>query len=154
MSNIFIYLAGPITNNTDPETKGWRFDMAAKLYKLGFRGISPLRCEPIHGERYAPDNPDPRFGLPTAITAKNFMDVQRCDLTLCYFPTDLTDRDGVSLGTISELCWAFAFNKPRIVVSTHPKVIGHPVISSQAPWILPTLDDAVETIAGLFGDYT
>jgi hypothetical protein len=43
--------------------------------------------------------------------------------------------------------------KPAVLVTNHQKVLEHPVVSSCAGWLLPTLDDAVELITGILGDY-
>jgi nucleoside 2-deoxyribosyltransferase len=148
-----IYLAGPIAGNTKGEANDWRKDMICRLAEMNIRGISPLRCEPIIGERYGLGHDDDKFGTSRAIASKNMLDVRTCDLTLCYFPIDLTYRDGPSMGTICELAWAKMADKPTILVSTHPKVVAHPVVSACSSWVLPSLDDALEVIEGIFGDY-
>src|SRR5258708_5454644 len=127
--------------------------MQLRLAGIGIMGISPLRCEPLIGERYGTGYNDPRFGTPRAIASKNFMDVQRCDMTLCYFPEDLTEAYGVSLGTVVELAWAKALSKPTILISKHPKVIKHPVLDACAGWKLDDLDTAFEVISGVYTDY-
>lgn len=149
-----IYLAGAIGGLDKGEANNWRDDMIVRLADMGMRGISPLRCEPLIGERYNMSGyTDPKFGTDRAIASKNLLDVQSCDLTLCHFPADLTDAYGASLGTVVELAWAKALNKPTILVSTHKKVVNHPVIGSCCSWILPSLDDALEVIEGIFTDY-
>lgn len=149
-----IYLAGPIGGLNKGEANNWRDDTIVSLANMGMRGISPLRCEPLIGERYnVTGYLDPKFGTDRAIASKNLLDVQSCDLTLCHFPQDLTDAYGVSLGTVVELAWAKALNKPTILVSTHERLTKHPVIGACAGWILPTLDDALEVIEGIFTDY-
>jgi nucleoside 2-deoxyribosyltransferase len=154
MDSRAIYLAGPIGGTTKGEANNWRDDMICRLADMGMRGISPLRCEPLIGERYNTSGyNDPKFGTDRAIASKNMMDVQMCDLTLCYFPQDVTEQYGVSLGTVCEIAWAKALSKPTILVSTHAKVINHPVIGACAGWVLPSLDDALEVIEGIFTDY-
>lgn len=148
-----VYLAGPITGCDRGEANDWRTLVSARLEAYGITGISPLRCEPLIGDRYDTSHPDPRFGTWEAIAAKNFFDVQTCDLTLGYFPYDLTERDGISVGTVGELCWAFAIRRPTIRVSTHPKVTRHPVVTAVSNWKLSTLDEAVDVVLGLLRDY-
>lgn len=160
----FIYLAGPVLGCDKGEANDWRAEFSAKLGELGgytdaageplLVGVSPLRCEPLIGERYGPNYPDAKFGTPGAIAAKNLLDVQTCDLTLAYFPREITKRK-VSLGTVVELAWAKALGKPTILVSTAPVVREHPVIQACAPgWQLDTLDEALEVIHGVFNVYT
>jgi nucleoside 2-deoxyribosyltransferase len=147
-----VYLAGPITAKTIKEANDWRDDVVRKLEQSGIRGISPLRCEPPRGDRYSLSDADPRFGTARAIGSKNVMDVQMCDMTLAYLPKFLNEP-WPSLGTISELSWAHIIGKPTILVSDDERITHHPVIDANSGWIVPTLDDAVAVIVGVFGDY-
>lgn len=151
----FVYLAGPIANCTEGEANDWRRYVAIKLGGHSIVGISPLRCEPIHGERYAGPfdlHPDPRFGTERAIAAKNLTDVRSCDMTLAYLPAPEPGKVQ-SYGTMAELSWAFAMGKPTILVSTDPYLMAHPVIDVQCGWKLATLDDAIDVIIGVLGGY-
>ena len=56
--------------------------------------------------------------------------------------------------SVIELAWAKALGKPTILVSTHSLIMDHPVIDACANWKLETLQDALDTIIGLFGIYT
>jgi nucleoside 2-deoxyribosyltransferase len=150
---IRIYLAGPITGCTEGQANDWRTDFAARLESIRIRGISPLRCEPLHGPVYGSTYNDSRFGTAKAISSKNLMDLRRCDLTLAYFPYAETARVP-SIGTILEIGAAHENGKPIIVVSEHPKTSDHPVLNAFAGWMLSDLNEAFETIQGLFGEYT
>lgn len=146
-----VYLAGPILGCTEGEASDWRRYMHSKLGPHGIIGISPLRCEPIHGERYTADYPDPRFGVPRAIAAKNKFDVLNADMTLAYLPAAMGPN--VSLGTIGEIFWANMANKQVILVSDHAKINAHPVIDAAVNWKLQTLDEAADVIIGVLGGY-
>ena len=124
-----------------------------KLRPFGIIGISPLRCEPLIGEKYGVTYQDPCFGTARAISSKNFMDVQRCDMTLAYMPKALNERR-LSVGTICELAWATAFRKPTILVSDYEFLTEHPVIRANANWILATLPDALDVIIGVLKVYS
>lgn len=141
-----VYLAGPIFGCTLAEANDWRDATIARLRKRGIQGVSPLRCEPIHGERYGMEYVDPRFGTPRAISSKNMLDVKMCDVTLAYMPT-------LSLGTLIELAWAYAFGKPTILVTTLPQVRDHAVVQACAGWVLSTLDEAADVIEGVLTVY-
>lgn len=86
-----LYLAGPIAGCTEGQAKDWRADIAARLPMMNC--ISPLRCEPMPTGQTRYDDTsivgmrDLCFGDPRAILAKNFLDTQRCDMVLAYFPT-------------------------------------------------------------------
>src|SRR5258706_8501454 len=73
----FVYLAGPISGCTGPEAHDWRVNVSGQLARHFIKGVSPLRCEPLRGERYSLTYEDPRFGTARAIASKNFMDVQK-----------------------------------------------------------------------------
>lgn len=146
----FVYLAGPILGCTEGEANDWRKYVHKRIGPSGIIGISPLRCEPIHGERYTAAYPDPRFGVPRAIAAKNKFDVLNSDMTLAYLPKEMPR---ISLGTLGEVFWANMANKQVILVSDHPEIVGHPVIDAAVNWKLTTLDEACEVIIGVLGGY-
>ncbi len=148
----YVYLAGPILGCTGPEANDWRTSVDAKLKDHGIVGISPLRCEPLIGERYSEGTPDPRFGMARAIAAKNKFDVQSCDITLAYLPNEMGYN--LSIGTLGEIFWADMAGKQVILVSDHPKVNAHPVLDAAVDWKLTTLDEAVDVILGVLGGYT
>lgn len=147
-----VYLAGPIGGCDRFEANEWRKFAASELFGHGIRGISPLRCEPLIGERYSTSYPDPKFGTPRAIASKNLNDVRMCDLTLAYLPRALNERKP-SYGTICEIAWAFALGKSVILVSDDPDILNHPVIQANAGWIVNNLADGLEITVGILGDY-
>jgi nucleoside 2-deoxyribosyltransferase len=192
-----VYLAGPISGETLGDANHWRHDMTGRLARHGIVGISPLRSQSIVGERYGFHYPDPCFGTPGAIVAKNFLDLRACDFVLAYMPAppevtefqeiiermsnlavvveamigpldeDLTAlNDDVetlkrlavkgpqrSLGTIGEISWAHALQKPCAIVTDDPMLLEHPFTMVQPDWHLSTLGDAERLIVGLFADY-
>lgn len=148
-----VYLAGPIAGCDLAEANDWRSTTRQYLKRYGIAGISPLRCEPLIGERYGVSYEDPRFGTARAIASKNFLDVQMCDVTLCYMPRVLNERR-LSVGTVIELAWAHALRKPTILVTDYPFLLEHPVVQANASWILHELRDAIDVIVGILGDYS
>ena len=154
MTRKFVYLAGPILGCTKGEANDWRKTLCDLLTDGSdgqIVGISPLRCEPLIGHRYNLDYPDPRFGLPRAIAAKNKHDVQNCDITLAYLPAEMGAT--ISLGTIGEIFWADAYDKQVILVSDHPKILQHPVVDAAVDWKLGTLEEAADVCIGVLGGY-
>ena len=106
-----VYLAGPMEGCSDDEMLVWR--RAATLsFNEGIKAISPVRI-------------DSKFT--TAIITQNQYDVRECDVTLAYLPKSISDRR-CSYGTICEIAWAHAQNKPVVIVSDDPYVHDHPVI--------------------------
>lgn len=159
MSNRIVYLAGPINNCTKGEANDWRDYASARLASSRITGISPLRCEPLVGERYGTDYPDPRFGTPSAIASKNRFDVANCDMMLAYFPHEEEASTAVcgiykwpSVGTIWELGMARMAGKMVIVVCQNIILAKHPVIRT-ADWLLTDLDEGLDVAVGVLQDY-
>lgn len=157
----FVYLAGPVLDQTNAQANNWRLRVASILEEHGIIGISPLRCEPLHGLTYQTGYPDEKFGTARAIMHKNLYDVQACDMTLAYIPKprprDLAvpgDYPHHSWGTMAELSWAKALGKPAILVTDDINIRNHPVLNAQAGWVLDTLDEATEVLIGILGGYT
>jgi hypothetical protein len=89
-----VYLAGPILGCTEGEANDWRLKVDKFLRPFNIVGISPLRCEPIHGERYTMEYADPKFGTARAISSKNLFDVHECKLGIFYIPKPVaTDEE-------------------------------------------------------------
>lgn len=147
----FVYLAGPITDCSKYEANDWRNYVSNELNGYGITAISPLRCEPLNGDKYGP-TVDPKFGTARAIGSKNLFDVRTCDMVLAYLPTPSQGRHQ-SWGTIIELAWAFSLGKPAILVTDDLQVMAHPVIDACAGWMLESLDDGIETLIGILGGY-
>ena len=148
-----VYLAGPIAGCTEGEAKDWRLEVIEHLAAHDIIGISPLRCEPAVNGRYdAQGSGDARFGTAQAIGAKNEFDVRACDMILAYFPP-LPERAVPSVGTIIEIGWGKALNKSVILVTDDPYLSTHPVIQHCASWSLDNLEDALDVIVGVMGDY-
>jgi nucleoside 2-deoxyribosyltransferase len=148
MSQRYVYLAGPIMGRTKSEANDWRKDVAWALADQGIVGISPLRCEPLMGERYGVSH-DPLFGTPRAIGAKNRFDVRAANIILAYMPED----QPLSLGTLGEIFWADAYGKQVIMVTTDHKLLEHPVLDAAVDWKLSTLDEAIDVCIGILGGY-
>ena len=153
MNKKFIYLAGPIAGCTQEEANEWR-EYVRSMLPHAIVGISPLRCEPLkEGMTYTEEGASPKmWSDPRAIATKNWLDTESCDLVLAYLPKELNEKRP-SYGTVIEIGWAIGLRKPLIVVSDDKYLMDHPLIKHNASWRLDSLDDAVEVINGLFGEY-
>jgi hypothetical protein len=130
-------------------------------------GVSPLRCEPIHGERYSADYPDECFGVPRAIAGKNRFDVRTCIMGLFFIPTpDVGRLHGQgrlhSFGTLGELFWTNGDGKQTILVTDDEFIAKHPVIDAAANWkfVVPKgqpagtfQDPRIDVLVGVLGAY-
>jgi len=153
MKHATVYLAGPILDMRKGEANDWREEVTKALAWHNVVGISPLRCEPLVGDPYTAGTACPKFGTAKAIGSKNVFDVRKCDMILAYIPNPGEGRHH-SWGTICEMSWAFALGKPAVLVSEDPDVRNHPVLNATAGWVVESLDDGVEIIAGILGDYS
>jgi nucleoside 2-deoxyribosyltransferase len=148
-----VYLAGPIVGCDFDQANTWRWGVASALADHNILGISPLRCEPMIGDRYEAGYMCPKFGTAKAIGSKNRFDVRQCDMTLAFIPEPKGDLDWPSIGTICELSWAFADGKQTILVSDSQRIREHPVLNATAGWVLEDLDSAIDVIVGVLGGY-
>ncbi len=152
MSKIYIYLAGPVKGKSEDDACNWResFTECLRLRNSNFVGVSPLRCEaPGPDGKYPYDY---SWDMATQITAKNLLDVRRCDAVLAYLP------NADSIGTLQEIGWAVGLGKTIIMLTHTPSVATHPILRATVPFIFSTnkagISKAIQTIDGLFGVYT
>jgi nucleoside 2-deoxyribosyltransferase len=83
---------------------------------------------------------------------RDFNDVKRCDALLVNL-LGYKAEDRVSAGTIMELAWAYAFQKPAVVAieaSGNPHD-NHPMIHEAMPFRVTTLDEAIDAVAVILG---
>lgn len=131
--------------------RDWRDMIDAHLHDMNpdFVGVSPLRCELPDEEGNYPVDYD--LKLAQEITAKNLLDVRRCDIVLAYLPH-------LSIGTQQEIGWAVGLGKPIILLTDQDKVLDNPVIMATVPFRFDIRKEgyhhAMTTIKGLFGVYT
>lgn len=151
-NRIYVYLAGPITGLTESSAKDWR-ESVKQLLPSGFVGVDPLRSEPKVNGSYKPHYADKKFGTPSAINVKNWVDTMRADVVLAYLPRVLNEKE-LSIGTMFEIGWASAHRKHVVLVTDDPRVINHPLMTQNVSHILPSFEDAVDTIAGIYSVYT
>lgn len=148
-----LYLAGPIIGHTERDANEWREAVIRHLAPHNIRGISPLRCEPpAAGDRYTAQYPDPRFGTARAISSKNVFDVRACDMMLVYAPEKYTKVNPI-YGSLCELAWGHLLGKPTVLVTDDSYIQQHPLINACAGWMLDTLDEGLEVVVGVLGDY-
>lgn len=147
-----VLLCGPIGGCTWAEANEWRIAASVELAKHKIVGLSPLRAEPApaDGKKY-----DAAFGVHTmdvhrAVYSKNKMDIDMSDMVLFYLPKLINDRRP-SYGTVWELGYAHGKQKPVVLVSDDPRVLGHPDLYCSASWVVNTLDDGVKVCIDMLG---
>lgn len=138
----YLYLAGDIALATATEAETWREEVKNRLRwsRPHVKCLNPLRGEerPINDTKYGYHS----GGTYGEIFSKNWFDVKRSDLVLAVMFT----KDCPSIGTLSEINWAWCNQKPVILVTQDPRIDRHPLIKHMVPTIYGDLDSALNYI--------
>ena len=146
-----VYLAGGIAGLAGIEAGNWRHYAASRLLDFGIEALNPMRAKGRleTQSRISTDFHDyahlGEFFTSRGIMTRDFNDVRRCDALL----VNLLGAEKPSLGTIMELAWAYAFQKPAVVAieeNGNPHD-GHPMIHEAIPFRVATLDEAITSVA-------
>lgn len=149
----YVYLAGPISGLTFGNATDWRESVSAELARTlpHVVGLSPLRNktyferEQTLGDSYE----ELLFSGQRAITVRDRFDCMRSDAILM----NLLDAKKVSIGSMIELGWANDIKKPIVVVMEDGNIHNHAMVREIASWIVPTLEQGLEVVKGLFTHY-
>lgn len=163
MDRRFVYLAGPISGMSYGEATDWR-QAITSLFLPGIVGVSPMRMKEWASKlkaikdvkQYAKVADEEDFlisGESHAINTRDMYDVRTCDMTLIYMPKSLTDKAGISVGTVKEIGYAARDRKPMVLVTDDKKVAGHPLIREDIGWIVPTLEMGADVVNSVLGVY-
>ena len=146
-----VYLAGGIAGLSGADATDWRWTATRLLENRGVESLNPMRAKAILSEQsristnfndYAANG---AFFTSRGIMCRDFNDVKRCDALL----VNLLALEKPSLGTIMELAWAYALQKPAVVAiekSGNPHD-NHPMIHEAMPFRVETLDEAIDAVA-------
>ncbi len=151
-----IYLAGPISGLEYHEARfGWRFKFEDLISKSGMDHIfcnSPMRGKEMLESLVGPlgnnalDYPKEAMCTAAGITTRDFNDVKTCDAMIACF----LESEGISAGTFMEFGFAWAMQKPIIVIGPEDNVnIRHVMAERVAGYVVPDLEEAVFIIGHL-----
>ena len=146
-----VYLAGGIAGLPGREAVEWRSYASRRLGELNVEALNPMRAKQVLATQaristnfndYASRG---AFFTSRGIMARDFNDVKRCDALL----VNLLGLVKPSLGTIMELGWAYALQKPAVVAIEAQGNIhdGHPMIFEAMSLRVTTLDEAITSAA-------
>lgn len=121
MSQPLVYLSGPVTGLSQKEASCWREVATAYLLPRGYTPVLPARGirPPNPGASWPEAVPDHPLGHDLAITQACLFDVRRSTLVF----VNLLGATQVSRGTLFEIAWAYALQKP-VVLAIEPS--GNP----------------------------
>lgn len=151
-----VYLAGGIAGLLSRAAVDWRVDSADLLRARGIDSLDPMRAKAWAFDKQSAISKDfhdyeknGAFFTSRGIMTRDFNDVKRCDALL----VNLLGLVKPSLGTIMELAWAFALQKPAVVAieaegNPHD---NHPMIHEAMPFRVTTLDEAIDSVAVILG---
>lgn len=151
-----VYLAGAITGKSFGDATDWREYVRTRL-SPGIVGLSPLRTKSyLENETVIGDCYDTQNGVSTplstsrGIMTRDFFDCQNCDVVLA----NLLETKIVSIGTVMECAWAYAFNKPLIIVMEEEgNLHEHAMIREATGFRVTTVDDAILIANSILTDY-
>lgn len=151
MSRPVAYLAGPISGVTHAGCTGWRDELARLLEPAGVAAASPMRDKHYLRDRGVLEGDYPERVLSTrdGIMTRDHFDVRNCDLVVA----NLLGAARVSVGTVMELAWAFAYRKPVVAVLEDGNVHDHPMVRAAVGFRVATLAEAAAVAASVLGPY-
>ncbi len=160
MSKPIVYLAGAIAGTNYKDATDWRTEAAAVLKdSYGIKTLDPLRAKESLKEcnngvinkdclTYATNGP---FFSCKGILARDFNDVKRADILL----VNLLNLEEISVGTSIELGWAYAYQKPVVVLIEDNKINVHErhpmVAASLGPFRYSNIYDAIDAVHTILG---
>jgi nucleoside 2-deoxyribosyltransferase len=157
-----VYLAGGIAGLSFDDCTDWRRLAAGLLRERGIETLDPMRGKNALASRnkgkigtsfHDYENLG-AFFTSRGIMTRDFNDVKSCDALLVNLLTDTLSRDinniaKPSLGTVMELGWAYALQKPAIVAierSGNPHD-NHPMIHEAMRFRVESLEEAIDAVA-------
>jgi len=143
-----VYLAGPITGESYADAINWRIVVKTKLGQAKIDTASPMRHkEVLKDDQNLAAYYDTKEATDPLITnggilMRDSFDVRRCDMVFAY----LRGAKTASIGTVSEIAWAWLLRKPIVVVMEKGNVHEHGFILAMAPIIVETLEEGIGVV--------
>lgn len=144
-----VYLAGPITGLSYNGCVDWRESVKAKFEDMGITGLSPMRHKDylLNETTIADTHADLSvMSSQRGIFARDEWDVRRCDIVL----VNMLGAERVSIGTVMEIAWAWAYKVPVVLVmESQGNIHEHSMLREACPFRVDTLDEAVDIIGAM-----
>jgi nucleoside 2-deoxyribosyltransferase len=138
--NFLVYLAGPITGVTYDGCTEWREYVKDKVDN-SILTLSPMRGKQFIKERsegglIGMSFEDSLLASNKGINTRDYFDVQRADAIFVNF----LGAKKVSIGTVMEIAWARAFNKPVVCIMEENNIHQHSMLNYACGYITNDLD--------------
>jgi len=140
-----VYLAGPIAGLTYDEAVDWR-ERVIDAMPPEIQCFSPMRAKHFlagAGVLHCGSYPEHVLSTARGVMTRDHWDCRTADLIL----VNLLGARRVSIGTVMEIAWGYAYRVP-VVVAIEPdgsNVHEHLMIAEAIGFRCATLDEAVET---------
>lgn len=129
-----VYLAGAITGLSPLEATEWRIHATEELAKDGITALTPIDVTTAGDD------------LQKLAILRDKIDVQRAHVILM----NLTGAKRVSIGTVAELGWANAYDKPVVLVmEPEGNVHQHGFVTTLSTLRAHTLDEGIKLVKDL-----
>ena len=143
------YLAGPIARKTYDESEQWR-DYVKERLPEEIKCYSPLRAKQFlrdHGLIGVTQDTYDENPLATAkgIMTRDHFDCFTSDLILC----NLLGATSVSIGTVIEIAFSYAYRKPLVVCIEKGNIHNHPMIREATGYSCDNLDEAIHIVKSI-----
>lgn len=167
-----VYTAGPISGCSYGEATGWREEIAAQLRRSSIKCLSPLRAKVYIREAVAEVGGGAYLELDQASSAIDDNDMDASPMRVMSNSRGITTRDRMdctncsvllvnflgatrpSLGTAMEIAWADLKRIPIVmIIEDEGNIHDHAMIRECIGFRVNNLEDAVEVIEAILGDY-
>ncbi|HON21918.1 MAG TPA: hypothetical protein P5345_01715 [Candidatus Paceibacterota bacterium] len=145
MKEYLVYTGGAISGLTYEECVGWRIYVASEM-PPHIHILSPMRGKENLNDGKIINGSYEQHPLCSqkGILCRDHYDVCRAHLVLMNF----LGAKKLSIGSIMEVAWAYAYRRPLITLMEEDNPHNHPMVREASNFILIDLDEAIKlTIA-------
>lgn len=143
-----VYLAGPITGCSYNGCTDWREYAKNELALVGIDGFSPLRAKEYLASMEAMPHTSTLNVMSSAkaINVRDHYDCMSSDVILVNF----LDAPVVSIGTVMEVAWGFAYRKPTVICMEETgNIHNHPMIRESGGFFVNTLEEGIHVVKAI-----
>ena len=146
-----VYLAGPITGVTYDGCTEWRDYVKNKLPDH-IETLSPMRgkqrlAEKASGKPILDCYEEDKLTSSKGINCRDYFDCKRADVIFVNF----LGATRISVGTVMEIAWARAFEKPVICVMEKDNIHQHSMLNFACGFIVESIDEGIDILESVIG---
>lgn len=136
-----VYLAGPISGLTYGGSELWRTEFISLMSDIpSIDCFSPLRAKSyLKDAGVLEQSYDHPLSSDRGIMTRDHNDCLTSDIIVC----NMMGVQRVSIGSVMECAWAYAYRKPLVMIMENENVHNHPMLRESAGFRVETVKDAV-----------